>query len=107
MSTVTRGTLGQYGQKIQLVLDEYEASHPGAIATLYEQTPGAVRVRIVDERFANMSKSSRHEEVFKFLAERLDDDTIEEISILLLLSSPELRSSFLNQEFEDPVRSTL
>jgi stress-induced morphogen len=107
MATVTRGSLGEYGRKIQLVLEQYEASHSGAIATLYEQTPGAVRVRIVDERFANVSKSNRHEEVFKFLADRLDDDTIEEISILLLLSPSEQNSSFLNQEFDDPIRSHL
>ena len=107
MATITRGTVDEYVERIKSALDAYEVQYPGAVATLYRQDPASIRIRIVDARFKGMSKGDRHDQVWDFLAARLDDDTIEELSILLPLAPEEQPSSFMNAEFEDPIPSGL
>lgn len=105
MATVARGPRDQFVRRIRAVLEEYERLHPKAQSALYRQNSGSIRVRIVDPRFDGLSEGERHDQVWDFLAERLDEDDIQEISMLLLLTRKEVRSSFLNSEFESPVRS--
>jgi stress-induced morphogen len=107
MAIITRGRRDKYVKRIKEVLDEYEAEHPGAVASLYRQNSASIRVRIIDERFENVSKSKRHDKVFKFLSDRLEDDEIQEISVLLPLAPDELKSTFMNLEFDDPMPSRL
>jgi stress-induced morphogen len=107
MATVTRGARDALVKKFAKILGEYERENPGAVATVYRQNSAAIRVRVVDERFARMSKPDRHDRVWRFISDRLSDDEIQELSILLLLSPAEQRSSFLNAEFDDPVPSSL
>jgi stress-induced morphogen len=107
MATIVRGNTDEYQQRIKAALDEYENLNPGSVAELYRQNLGSIRIRIVDSKFRGMSKVDRHDLVLNFLAARLDNDTMEEISVLLALAPDELRSSFMNAEFDDPVRSTL
>jgi hypothetical protein len=57
----------------------------------------------VDDAFARVSKGDRHDRVWDFLTARLDDDTMQEIAILLLLTPGEQGKSFMNVEFDDPV----
>lgn len=92
---------------IAAALEEYEQTHGGAEAAVYRQNPGAIRVRIIDDRFAGMPRSRRHDDVWEFLEKRLGEDAVSEISSLLLLPRGELRSSLANPEFEDPTPSTL
>lgn len=105
MAIITRGLQDQYVQTLKQALDEYEKSYPGAIATLYRQNTASVRIRILDDRFRGISKGDRHDQVWDFLSSRLDDDTIQEISVLLLLAPGEERSSLMNTEFDDPIPS--
>jgi stress-induced morphogen len=105
MSTITRGPRDDVVLKVHEILDEYERHHPGSQASVYRQNPASIRIRIVDERFSGQSKGQRHDTAWKFIADRLDDDSIQEISMLILLAPSELRSSFINAEFEDPVPS--
>jgi stress-induced morphogen len=86
-------------------LGEYEKHFPGSEATLYRQNPGAVSVRIIDERFAGMPKSRRHDDVWQFLSQHLAEDAMAEVYALLLLPKAELGSSLANLEFEDPLPS--
>jgi len=85
--------------------DEYVKEHPGAKAELYRQNTASIRIRIADQRFAKMSKGKRHDLAWDFLAARLDEDTMQEISVLLLISPTELDSSFMSFEFDHPVKS--
>jgi acid stress-induced BolA-like protein IbaG/YrbA len=62
---------------------------------------------VIDPRFAALSKSQRHDLVWDFLADQVDDDTIQEISILLPLAPAEEASSFMNAEFNDPIPSAI
>jgi len=107
MATITRGTRDALVEKLAGALEEYERQHPGAVATLYRQNSASVRVRIIDGRFSRMSKPERHDLVWRFIVERMDDDAVQEVSVLLLLSPEEQRTSFMNNEFDDPVPSTL
>lgn len=92
---------------IRKALDDYEQQHQGASAALYRQNPGSIRVRIIDPRFAKMSRSARHDVTWNFLAERIGDDCMSELSLLLLLSPNEVDTSLMNAEFENPVDSHL
>lgn len=107
MATITRGPADNYVESIKHCLEKYELEHPGADAALYRQNSGSVRVRIVDDRFAKLDISKRHDAVWAFLTSELPDDTVQEISILLLLAPGEEKSSFMNLEFDDPLPSRL
>lgn len=107
MARITRGSRDKSTSKIKAVLDEYDRDHPGAASELYRQNSASIRIRIIDDRFARQSKAARHDGVFNYLSDRLDEDTLQEISVLLLLSPKEEKSSFMNTEFEHPVNSIL
>ena len=85
---------------IVAALGGYEKQFPGSSASAYRQNPGVVRVRIVDDRFAGMPRSRRHDIVWQFLSQTLGEDAMVEISALILLPTAELRTSMANLEFE-------
>ncbi len=107
MATITRGSHDELVERTKGVLEDYEQRHPSAIATLYRHNSAAIRVRVIDQRFADWSKGKRHDHVWKFITDRLSEDDIQEISVLLLLTPAEQRSSFMNSEFDDPVPSNV
>ena len=107
MATITRGNRDELVERVKRALDEYETHHSGAVANLYRQNSGAVRIRIIDGSFSGQSKGSRHDHAWNFIADRLNDDDIQEISLLLLLAPGEQATSFMNAEFDDPVPSRI
>jgi stress-induced morphogen len=107
MATIARGTTDPAVQAIKDALDAYEAAHPGAEVALYRHNPASIRVRVIDRRFEGMTRSRRHAHVWDFLAARVSEDTLAEISQVLTLPPAELKNSFANSEFEDPVPSKL
>jgi stress-induced morphogen len=88
-------------------LEEYETNHPGAEAKLYRQNSASIRLRVIDRRFEGMTKSRRHADVWQFLASRLPEDTLSEISLLLAIAPAELGMSLANFEFDNPTPSRL
>lgn len=107
MATVLHGVEDEIVKHVKSVLDEYEKQFAGSKASLYRQNPASIRVRIVDDRFAGRSKGERHDEVWDFIALRLDQDEMQDISVLLPLTPAELNSSLMNLEFDAPTRSRL
>ena len=103
MATIVRGTRDEYVERIKSALDAYERQHPGATIDLYRQEPAVVRIRVVDDAFAGVPWPDRHDQVWRFLTDHLDEDTIQEIAILLLLTPAEQPKSFMNGEFDSPV----
>ena len=103
MATITRGSSDEFIERLKGALEEYEKQHPQAIASLYRESPGSVWIRVVDPSFAKLSKSARHDLVWDFLSDRVDDDTIQEVAILLPITPKEAPSNIMNAEFEDPV----
>jgi stress-induced morphogen len=95
-------------RKIHDALDQYWAKHheTSQEPEYYRRNSASIRVRIVDRRFEGMSRDRRHDEVWQFLAEHTDRDTMSQVSLLLLLPPSELESSLMNHEFDHPVRPT-
>lgn len=107
MATVLHGPTDTIVTAIKDALDEYEKQHAGARADMYRQNSGAVRVRVIDERFAGLSRADRHNQLWDFLAARAGQDPMEEVSVLLPLTPNELSDSFANFDFENPLPSEL
>jgi stress-induced morphogen len=85
---------------IRDALEAYKRQFPGSKGDAYRRNPGSIRVKIIDDRFAGMSKSRRHDEVWDFLGTRATEDNMAEVSSLVLLPTNELESSLANMEFE-------
>lgn len=80
---------------------QYAFLHPEAQIEVKRYNTVSVRVRIIDPDFAGLSKAERDSAIWAVL-ESLPEDTRAEISLLLLLTPQEARSSLMNLEFEDP-----
>jgi stress-induced morphogen len=107
MATIVRGNPDPEVQALKTALDGYEAAHPGADAALYRHNPGSIRLRVIDRRFEGMTKSRRHADVWDFLATHVPEDTLADVSLVLTVAPAELKNSFANFEFEDPIPSKL
>ena len=107
MATVTQGAVDDEVQSLKTALEAYEAERAGAEASLYRQNSASIRLRIIDRRFEGMTKSRRHADVWDFLAARLPEDTLADVSLVLPIAPAELRNSFANFEFEKPIPSHL
>lgn len=93
-------------RQIADVLREYEKKHPRADIDIYRQNSVAVRVRVVNPEFARVSRAEREDEVIA-LIEKLPEDVIAEVSLLLLLTPEEAKKSIANLEFDNPIPSKI
>ena len=107
MAIIARGDADPIVQSIKDALDAYEAQHPGAEAAVHRQNNASVRVRVIARRFESMPKSRRHDDVWSFLAARALDDAMAEVSLVLAIAPAEVRASFANYEFEQPIVSQM
>jgi stress-induced morphogen len=107
MATITRGSQDQLVQKIKSVLDQYEHHYEGSTASVYRQNSASVRIRIVDQRFDGLSIGQRHDAVWKFIADRLGQEELQEISVLLMLTPQEKLVSDMSSDFDHPIPSML
>lgn len=103
---IPRGKTDQIIDRIIGVLESYAADHPDAQIDLYRQNPVSVRLRIIDPDFAGLGKPQRHQQAWKYL-EQLPEEVQSDISTVLLLAPAEMKNSFANFEFEDPIPSKL
>jgi hypothetical protein len=93
-------------RKIIDALGEYDKAHPQAKIEAYRQNAVSVRIRVLNAEFAGRSRAQREEEIWPFL-NKLPEETLAEISLLLLLTPDEAKSSFASSEFDDPIPSKL
>lgn len=103
-------------QKVRQSLDEMKTPETRRIekilrssfphAEAYRFNWASIRIRIVDERFDNMSRIDREELVLP-LIRKLPEKTRRDITMLVLLAPGEESGSLLNLEFEDPRPSGL
>ncbi len=107
MATITRGSRDKSVKMLLEALKQYEARHPGAVASLYRFNPGSIRLRIISAHFQGVSRPKRHDQFLRFLKATVDEDVLAEVTLLLLLTPAELASSMMNIEFEDPMPSLL
>jgi stress-induced morphogen len=106
MSIAVRGTGDSFTDQVLDALGNYESLHPGAEIEVYRRNSVSIRVRIVDPEFLGISRSERHEIVWRFL-EKLPEEVQSQVSLLLLLTPEETKTSFANLEFDNPIPSSL
>lgn len=93
-------------RRIVEALREYDETHPRAKIEAYRQNSVSVRIRVVSPEFAGRSRAHREEEIWAIL-NKLPEDTLSEISLLLLLTPDEAKQSFASLEFDDPIPSRI
>lgn len=86
------------------VLEDYESKHPNAEIEAYRHNSVSVRVRIINPDFKGKDRGEREDEIWP-LVEKLPEQTVSELSLLLLFTPQEAKKSFANAEFDDPIPS--
>jgi hypothetical protein len=104
MSIVIRGDHDETLDAFADVLREYETLHRRARIEAYRLDPASIRVRIIDPDFEGFDRAKRHEDVWRYL-DGLPDDVLSHLSLLLLLTPREKKTSFASAEFDAPVAS--
>lgn len=103
---VTRGKSDAMVKRIVQKLQSYQADHPSAEIDVYRYSPVSIRIRVIDDAFRPLSRADRSKHVWPLLRE-LPEDTLSEVSMVLLLSPDEKTSSLVSLEFDDPTPSRI
>lgn len=90
----------------KLLEPRYRANHPQATVTVKRRDLYSIWVRIIDPDLKGTSIVERDEEAWAILRE-LPEDTLQQISLLFLLTPQEAKTSILNQDFENPIPTRL
>ncbi len=85
---------------------DYKVSHPQAEIDSYRQNSASIRIRIIDTSFQNRDRVNRDDEVWEILS-KLPEDIQSQITVVLLLTPEEAKTSFANMDFENPIPSRL
>ena len=85
---------------------QYQSDHPEAVIDSYRQNSASIRIRILDPAFRDMDRVSRDDQIWEVLS-RLPEDIQSQITVVLLLTPEEAKSSFANMDFENPIPSRL
>jgi stress-induced morphogen len=101
-----RGVSSDQLDALMKTLEAYEARHPRAEIEGYLEDSFSIKLRIVDPDFQGVSRTDRHNAIWREL-ETLPEETLSYLSILLLLTPEERKTSFASLEFDDPAPSTL
>jgi stress-induced morphogen len=84
------------------ILRVYEDRHPRARIEAYRRDSASIRIRIIDPDFEGLDRAKRHGDVWRLLDE-LPEDVLSHLSLLLLLTPKEKKTSFASYEFDHPV----
>jgi hypothetical protein len=104
--SLLRGTTDTTLDSIRKGLEAYQADHPDAEIGYYRQNSVSVRIRIVDPSLRGLEREQRHAHFWKYFDET-SEEAQSDITMLLLLAPDEVKRSFANVEFDDPVPSQL
>lgn len=85
---------------------DYGSAHPKARIEVKRYNSVSVRVRIIDADFSGLSRAERDTLIWEIL-ESLPEETRSEVSLLLLFTPQEAKTSLMNLEFDDPIPSSL
>lgn len=88
-------------QQIVDLLSEYQRKHPKGKIDVQEQDWYSVRIRIIDPDFGGQDRIERENAVWKLL-DRLPEEVRMNITLVLLLTPKEAKTSLANFEFEHP-----
>ncbi len=93
---------------VKKALEGFQRDHSNAEVKIYRYNSASIRIRIVADYFAGIDEIDRHDRVWPYLA-ALDDDVVEQITVVLILTPPEQAAgrSLMNIEFDDRSPSML
>ena len=103
---MSRTTSGKPVDKdLKTVLDvlraKYKKDHPNAQIDARRRNNVSIRVRIIDPEFAELDRVERDNKAWSYI-EHLPEDVLSQITMLILITPQEEKTSLLNLEFEDP-----
>jgi hypothetical protein len=102
MAVKVRGKRDPYLDQFVTVLEQLVADRPETDVALYRRNPASVRIRVIDPGFRRMSDTKRDDLVWKYL-ERLPEDVLFHVSLVLTFTPEEAKDSPLNHDFEHPI----
>ncbi len=88
------------------VMNSYKVLHAQAEIESYRHSSASIRLRIIDPDFRGLDRVEREELVWE-LVERLSEDIQQQLSVLVLLTPEEIKTSIANRDFENPIPSRL
>jgi hypothetical protein len=98
------------GPAVRAILEaletHYKSAHHDAEITSYRYNSASIRIRIIDPSFRDMDRASRDDQIWEILS-GLPEDIQSQITLVLLLTPEETKTSFANMDFENPTRSRL
>ena len=90
----------------QLLKARYVAQHRKAKVKAYRYNSASIRVRIINPDFAGQTIPERENAVWSIL-DTLPEDVRSEITVLLLVTPEESKTSLMSMEFDHPTSSKL
>jgi stress-induced morphogen len=96
-----RGPVDPIMESIAAALRRYTDAHPAAEAEVFRYSPVSVRTRIIDPDFRGKSRAERHRIIWPLLY-ALDEDSLAELTMVLLITPEEREASMVNRDFEGP-----
>jgi len=88
------------------VLELYKAGHSSAAVRSYRQNSASIRIRIIDPDFMAFDRVERDDRIWEILR-KLPEDVQSQITMVLLLTPAEAKTSFANMDFDHPIPSRL
>lgn len=101
MAVRFRGPVDAIMVSIADTLRRYTDAHPSAEAEVFRYSTVSVRARVIDPDFHGKSRVERHRDIWPLL-NTLDEDSLSELTMVLLLTPEELKTSMANRDFEGP-----
>ena len=96
-----------YVRQLERALAErYKPRHPRAKVTVYRYNSASIRVRVIDPDFAGRTIPEREDDLWEVL-DTLPEEVRSQVSMLLLLTPAESKTSMLSMEFDNPTPSKL
>jgi stress-induced morphogen len=96
-------------RRVQQILDmlaEYRQAHPSAEIDAHRENVVSIQIRIIDPDFEGVDWIDRERDIWPIL-EKLPEDVRADITLLLLLTPAETKTSPANMEYEDPIPSPM
>lgn len=101
MAVNFRGPVDPIMVSIADTLRRYTDAHPSAEAEVFRYSPVSVRARVIDPDFRGKGRAERHRVIWPLL-NTLDEDSLAELTMVLLLTPEERETSMANRDFEGP-----
>ena len=93
-------------KQIMCVLAEYARAHPNSQIEAQRQNSVSIRIRVIDPDFVGKDRIDREPEIWRHL-EKLPEEVFSTITMVLLLTPKEAKTSLASREFDDPIPSRL